>query len=171
MLCQNCQKRQAKVHYTHIINNRKVEMHLCEQCAELKSGIVIAIPLDLNNMISSFMSIQQENCKAADAGDEACPKCGMKYENFIKTGKMGCSNCYQMFGDRLIPLLQRIHRGVSHCGKVPASFGESMKAVKEIENLKEELKAAICREEYEKAAVLRDKIKEAECKNTAEQKG
>ena len=33
MLCQNCKKRQATIHITRIINGRKVEMHLCAQCA------------------------------------------------------------------------------------------------------------------------------------------
>lgn len=162
MLCQNCQTRQAKVHYTHIINNHKIEMHLCEQCAEVKSGIVIAMPLDLNNMLSSLVNLQQKNTRGEESDGEVCSKCGMKYSDFLQTGKMGCSNCYRIFADRLTPLLQRIHRGVTHSGKVPARAGKELKAAREIEDLKEQLKTAIQREEYEKAAVLRDKIKDAE---------
>jgi len=33
MLCQNCKKRQASIHVTRIINGRRVEQHLCSNCA------------------------------------------------------------------------------------------------------------------------------------------
>ncbi|MDD4178425.1 MAG: AAA family ATPase [Candidatus Margulisbacteria bacterium] len=33
MLCQKCKSRQASVHITKIINGKKVERHLCQQCA------------------------------------------------------------------------------------------------------------------------------------------
>ena len=34
MLCQNCHKRQATIHITRVVNGRRVEMHLCAQCAK-----------------------------------------------------------------------------------------------------------------------------------------
>jgi ATP-dependent Clp protease ATP-binding subunit ClpC len=33
LLCQNCKKRQASIHVTRILNGRRVEQHLCTQCA------------------------------------------------------------------------------------------------------------------------------------------
>jgi len=38
-----------------------------------------------------------------------CETCGMSYEEFKKVGKLGCSNCYKTYGDRLVPLLRRLH--------------------------------------------------------------
>jgi ATP-dependent Clp protease ATP-binding subunit ClpC len=38
MLCKNCKKRQASVHVTQILNNKKAEQHLCMECAA-KLGI------------------------------------------------------------------------------------------------------------------------------------
>lgn len=39
MLCQNCKKRQATIHITRIVNGKRVEMHLCAQCAQ-ELGII-----------------------------------------------------------------------------------------------------------------------------------
>ena len=37
MKCQNCNKNNATVRYTQIINGKKTEMNLCENCSnELK---------------------------------------------------------------------------------------------------------------------------------------
>ncbi|MDD4493907.1 MAG: UvrB/UvrC motif-containing protein [Eubacteriales bacterium] len=162
MLCQNCQKKVANVHYTHIVNNQMVEMHLCEQCAKQKSILNISIPLDINSFLGGFMGVPHEVQHPASFCSAACDKCGMMYDEFMRTGNMGCSNCYTLFGNRLIPILKRIQRGVTHTGKVPGKAGEGLKAEREIEKLKQELNAAVQKEEYEKAAELRDKIKEAE---------
>ena len=39
MLCEECQKREATVHYTKVVNNQKTEYHLCEQCAREKGEL------------------------------------------------------------------------------------------------------------------------------------
>ena len=59
-------------------------------------------------------------------------------------------------------MLLKVHRGENHKGSVPHSSPEKKVST---DALKEELKAAIEREDFEKAAVLRDKIREEEGKN------
>jgi protein arginine kinase activator len=53
-----------------------------------------------------------------------------------------------------------MHRGALHVGKKPGggSSNESGKLMMELMNMQRELEEHIQREEYEKAAVLRDKI-------------
>ena len=34
MLCQNCERNEANVKYTQIINGEKKQMVLCEKCAK-----------------------------------------------------------------------------------------------------------------------------------------
>jgi len=95
----------------------------------------------------------------------ACEKCGMSYEEFQKVGKLGCDNCYNIYGERLKPILKRLHGDVIHKGKVPVKASKSIRVSKEIEKLKEELNMAVRNEEYEKAAEIRDKIKALEAKD------
>lgn len=163
MLCQNCNKREAKVHFTHIINGKKIEAYLCEQCANEKSQFNFGHQFDINSLFSGLMGFG-EVVKPIDTSRNRflCDRCGMTYQEFQKTGKLGCSNCYSVFGEVLNPLLKRVHGNTEHNGKIPGSVPDSIKVSKEIEKLKESLNKAIQNEEYEKAAEIRDKIKALE---------
>lgn len=161
MLCQRCHKRPANVHFTQIINNKKTEMYLCEQCASEKGQISFISPFDKNSFLSGFMG-STEPYVTTMPRDIVCKKCGMSFRDFKQTGKLGCSGCYEAYGDRLRPILKRLHGNTEHSGKVPAGISKSLKNTKEIERLKELLNRAVQSEEYEKAAEIRDKIKSIE---------
>ncbi len=77
---------------------------------------------------------------------------------------MGCSECYRTFNKKLLPLLRRLHGSVQHTGKAPLQKVGVGKKGKEIMELRRELQKVIEKEEYEKAAVIRDKIKKLEKK-------
>lgn len=98
-----------------------------------------------------------------------CPKCGLSYDDFKKTGRLGCSQCYSTFEATLVPLVKRIHGSAEHFGKAPAEVAKTPKpAAKKKPNRLEELKGRLQRavklEEFEEAAKLRDKIREFEKK-------
>ncbi|MCX7748929.1 MAG: UvrB/UvrC motif-containing protein [Clostridia bacterium] len=163
MLCQNCQKRIANVHFTQIINNKKVEMFLCDQCSKEKGQIGFETTFNINDFLSGFMSLTHPvpNVNTVN-NDVVCNQCGMSYVEFQKVGKFGCGNCYDVFGERVKPLIKRLHGNVQHHGKEPSKFSKSMEKTREIETLKQMLNAAVQNEEYEKAADIRDKIREIE---------
>ncbi|MGI6777772.1 MAG: UvrB/UvrC motif-containing protein [Acetivibrionales bacterium] len=164
MLCQRCQFRNANVHFTKIVNNKKVEMYLCEQCAQEEGQLNHVSPLNIVNFLSGFVNSDDERARYTPMVKQlvACSRCGMTFEDFRKSGKMGCSQCYKTYKDRLKPILKRLHGDVEHRGKIPSRISETIKDSEEINRLKELLNEAVRREEYEKAAQLRDKIKELE---------
>lgn len=163
MLCQNCQKRPANVHFTQVTNNKKTEMYLCEQCAREKGQSGIGPPINISDFLSGFMNFgNSETHTIQEPAKESCEICGMTFEDFRKTGKMGCSNCYRIYGDRLKPIMKRLHGNTEHTGKVPARLSGVANQTKELDSLKASLAKAIQNEEYEKAAELRDKIRELE---------
>lgn len=157
LMCQLCKQRQATVHFTQIINGQKVEMVVCEQCARENNEIKI----NINKLLSSFMGldvskgVQQEPIAAV-----RCSSCGMTIEEFNKTGMLGCTECYKAFGASIQTLLKRIHGNVKHHGKIPVKMSAKMSEEKNLLQMKEELQKCIREENYEKAAVLRDKIRE-----------
>lgn len=55
MLCENCGKRPATVHYTQIINGLKTEMHLCEVCAKQKGAIEFDTPFSVTNFLAGIL--------------------------------------------------------------------------------------------------------------------
>ncbi len=169
MLCQNCQKRVAKVHFTHVVNGIKTEMYLCEQCASEKGQSGIG-QFSVNDFLAGLMGTgfgQPEGYVDLPHEERlVCEKCGMTFEEFQRAGKLGCDNCYRIFAGRLKPLLKRLHGSSQHNGKKPERALKEDRALKEIERLKEQLNKAVEKEEYEKAAEIRDKIKELESRGS-----
>jgi protein arginine kinase activator len=162
MLCQNCQKRLANVHLTQIINNSKVEMFLCEQCARDKGQPDTGMPLNINDFFSGLIGYNSIPHKAQVIQKPVCEKCGLSFEEFQRIGKIGCENCYTVYGDRLEPIIKRLHGNIEHRGKVTEKESQSMRVSLEIKKLKSELSKAVQSEEYEKAAEIRDKIRNLE---------
>lgn len=161
LLCQICKQREATVHYTRILNQQKVEMYVCEQCAREKNELKINIP----NLISGIMGFDlMGGLHDHPVVMTKCSKCGMTVQELNKTGMLGCTNCYEVFGDSIQAMLKRIHGNVKHHGKVPVKISGKIKEENNLRLLKEDLQKCISREDYEQAAIIRDKIRELEMK-------
>jgi protein arginine kinase activator len=155
--CHYC-GQPATIHLTTLLVNKKVEQHLCERCAK-KHGVVkddpteaATGPLDLTALVQLIM--QQH--PRTDAASLKCPECGLKYAQFRADGRLGCPHDYETFRPTLEPLLERIHRAVSHIGKAPAA----RRRRDELDDLREQLATAVAAEKYEDAARLRDLIRQ-----------
>jgi len=161
MLCQNCQKRVANVHFTQIVNNKKSEMYLCSICANEKEQLSMVSPFSINDFFSGLIGVGNSNYTEDNTLPQkvVCEKCGMSYEEFRSIGRFGCDNCYSKYYEKLKPLLKRLHGNLEHTGKIPADIYKSINTSREIERLKEQLNKAVQNEEYEKAAEYRDKIR------------
>lgn len=164
MLCDNCKERAASVHITQITNNEKVERHLCGQCAH-NSGEMSFVPDSqftgiqdlLKGMFNhGFASLPQNK------NESPCPSCGMTYGDFSRGGKIGCSDCFSTYGERIEPVLRRIHGTSSHTGKVPKRAGGKMAIRQKLKQLRQNLDNLVSREEYEQAAKIRDEVKALE---------
>ena len=160
MLCQICNEQQATVHYTEILNNKAVELHLCEDCARKKEIIDQSgnfLMSDLVKGLAGFVGTEdvEENLK--------CDNCGLLFSDFRKTGRFGCSRCYKAFQAELEPLIKRIHGSTKHVGNVmPAKHAKEAQTLSKIEKLKIEMEKVVQQEAFEKAAEIRDKIKKLE---------
>ncbi len=156
MLCNVCQKKAATVHLTEIVDEKIVELHLCQDCAQSKSSLVQE-HFNLSDFLGGFVDEDTEKSRRIK-----CKECGLNYYDFKKKGRLGCKNCYRDFRPLLLPLLKRIHGSTQHQGKSPQSSKKEAPVNFRINGLKQELKKAIELEEYEKAADLRDQIKKLE---------
>lgn len=180
MLCSNCGKHEANVHYTHVINGEKTEYNLCDECAK-KLGIDemdFSMPISFSNFISDFFD--EDSLLPSFSGNmiTKCPKCGLTYEEFAKNGKFGCADCYDTFANKIESVLKNLHGSAKHRGRAPKRLAEPNKkltecsketeikhepvidkTMQEIDKLNEDIKLAIKEERYEDAAKIRDKIK------------
>jgi protein arginine kinase activator len=161
MLCNECGKNEANVHVTHIINGKKTESHLCEECAK-KNQAILNSSFSMENLFSAMLNNAFNNKTALPA--KGCPNCGMTYDTFRSTGKFGCSHCIDSFKTRVMPVIKSIQGYDRHTGKIPKRAGGSYRVQMDIEKMKNDLRNAVECEKYELAAELRDKIHELENK-------
>jgi protein arginine kinase activator len=162
MVCNVCGQNEATIHLTEILNNQMVEVHLCETCAEQK-GADFKSHFDFNKLLASLADFGAE-LKPERVAKLVCKNCGLTYEEFGRTGRLGCAQCYQSFDKLLVPLVKRIQRDVRHVGKVPAKAPGEAKQALELRDLQERLRKSIQAETFEEAARIRDQIQELETK-------
>ncbi len=161
MLCNRCQKAQATYHITDIDpSGEKFERHLCDRCA-IEEGVQPADkPATAVEVLDKFVL----GGKTAGALQNlVCENCGTSYIEFRNQGLLGCPQDYDTFKDVLGPLVERAHDGgTHHVGKTPRSMGVERTTEQDIRRLKRMLDEAVSAEDYERAATLRDKLREAE---------
>lgn len=182
MLCENCKKREANVRYSENINGVKKEMHLCDECSR-KLGITDKMDFrmptfDLSNFFGSFLEDFSSSSDFMPLLSEVkqikCDSCGSSFDDIINTGRYGCANCYDVFEDRMDPILKKLQGANRHNGRLGKISDNKVKFEKEennnksdssenkLQKLQDDLKLAIKEERYEDAAKIRDEIKKEE---------
>ena len=162
-LCERCKKAKATFHLTNIERSgAKVERHLCDRCASEEGLLPTAKgTVDLNELLENF--IASSKAGGADLSGLVCEQCGISYVEFRNQGLLGCANDYETFKEQIGRLLERTHDGgTQHAGKTPKSLGTVRKPQHDIRRLKRQLEEAVAAEDYERAAELRDRIRELE---------
>lgn len=171
VICQECQQQPATLHFTKILNGEKNEIHLCDKCSQEKGEIFLTggnTGFSINDLLAGLLNVDQGVVPAKKNQFQSeeilhCENCQMSYPQFARTGRFGCSDCYSAFQQQLEPILKRLHSGNStHIGKIPVRSGESIALRKQIEELQRQMKVCIQKQEFEKAAELRDEIKRLE---------
>ncbi len=156
--CQSC-GQPSSVHLCHPTSGQEpFELHLCTSCAEKQNLLVgkdLQISASVQIMVNKFGGEAAENLARL-----TCPACGLHYAEFRSQGRLGCPHDYEAFRTGLLPLLERIHRKTVHIGKRPKQRPKATFA--EVLELRQQLREAINQEAYERAAQLRDLIRQKE---------
>jgi len=165
MKCDICGVNEATVHLTEVINDKVTKLHLCEKCAKVKSEEMQS-HFGLGDLLSGLMDFGPAVSTGQLSGDvkTKCPECGLTYYDFQKTGKLGCGKCYETFSGELGELLRKINGSDKHVGKMPFKGEGALKDQQDLQRLKNELNTLVANEEFEKAALLRDRISELQKK-------
>lgn len=154
--CRRCTKP-ATLHITEIKSGETKALHLCENCA--KEYLANVEPGTTPSDETQFDDSEFEESEGSAQEELACPQCGITFKKFRSTGRLGCAHDYDVFRERLIPLLESIHGEHQHIGKCPERRPQVTRRHQDLARLRSELKAAVKAEDYEKAAQLRDDIR------------
>lgn len=178
MKCDRCDN-QATVHLIEIVNGQKIEKHLCEQHAG-EEGVTIKVTNSpINELLEKFVlkhtapapgssgAEPMEESKGAaivaSEKDMVCSSCGLTFAEFRKRALLGCPDCYTSFEPLLMPLLERAQEGATHhLGKIPRYAGTDQVRQQRLKQLRRELDRAVSSEQYERAAKLRDEVRQLE---------
>lgn len=160
MLCEKCGKHPATTHIRSVVNGVVREKNLCGYCAA-KEGYN---SLGSNSLATMLASMFSDTLSALpDTAAKRCENCGSTFSDIAESGKAGCSECYKAFYSELLPYLKRVHGSVNHQGKIPNSAPLIVKPEEDsIQSLRNKLSMLIAEENFEEAAIVRDKIKEME---------
>lgn len=147
-LCTN----PATVHLTQIVNNKVHKVDLCESCAQAK-GVTDPSGFSLADLLLKASLNPEAPVSAA-----RCEQCGFTQNDFKKHGRFGCPQCYETFSSLIEPMLDNMHKGTAHAGKVPERALERKSLHERLEELESNLEDAVKTERYEDAARFRDEI-------------
>ena len=154
MLCEDCNQNQATVMITVTAGGEVTTRHLCQDC--MKKMEASFTQGDVQSFLSSLLGLLSSQSKASQM---TCPACGQSYEEFQRTGKLGCAQCYHAFEEELRPLLTRIHGRSQHAGHTPAGQEAQTQLQTAIDELRARMEKAVLVEDFEEAAKLRDEIR------------
>lgn len=153
--CDICGKP-ATVHLTQIVNGKVHKVDLCEECAKAK-GITDPGGFSLSDLLLKA-SLNPDQPTPAGL---RCESCGFTQNDFKKLGRFGCPTCYATFKALVDPMLENMHKGNCHTGKVPHAALARKTLHDRLHELETELEKAVKSERYEDAARYRDEISQA----------
>jgi len=140
MKCDLCGDDNAKYKYYEVNSDTVREINICEKCAREK-GVDIK-------------SKEEEVVMKVTI----CPNCGLTFNDFKDTRKLGCVDCYKNFDEQIRSFLTEFQLGLTHKGKEPVRNSKVILMKKEILEMKKELETYVEDEKFEEAVKLRDKI-------------
>ena len=157
MKCQLCEE-EATVTYTKIVDNKSQKVFLCARCAD-EQGITNIDNFSLSDILmNDDKSDLASSPKSIDKSE--CSECGFTLKKLRKIGRLGCSACYDQFGKEVVSMIENMHKGSEHKGKVPEGMLKAIESKTKLNELEEELNAAIAEEDYERAGELKNELAE-----------
>jgi len=154
MVCDICHKNIATVHLTEVINDKVVEMHICQHCTKTEE---FKENLSIQELLGGLMDVAGTQHK--EKVSLKCSSCGLTYDDFRKKARLGCGKCYLTFRQQLTPLLKKVHGSLYYAGKRLLDSTPKISRENKTEELQKRLDRAVQLEEFEEAARLRDELK------------
>jgi protein arginine kinase activator len=156
MKCESCNINEATIHLTQVVNGVVKKVHICQECAG-KNGLDLSSPISITDILLGLGGTQESEPDLPF--DQSCPVCHMRRNDFKKTGRLGCPDCYDNFMGEINSLIGAMHHSTQHTGKLPARAGSKLRQQAEIATLRQQMEGAIVQEDFETAARLRDQIR------------
>ena len=187
VLCEDCGQQSAVCTVAVMMGEKVMHRKLCQACMA-KASMAIAAG-NLGQVLGSILSAarnaaqsraeeaeeegkpqqaaQEQPLPALDGDAETCPQCGLTYEAFRKQRRPACAACCTAFRQSVKRVLSESCASLQHVGRRPVTEAVAQRKRAHLERLQRQLEEAVAREDYEKAAMLRDALRNEENRGNA----
>ncbi len=166
MKCDICGIRNAVLFVQQVSATRTVELHLCVECAK-ERGINVAgknVEVAFNNLLSGLLQ-NSELANQISQPSSVCPVCGKTLADLRRTKTAGCPECYTVFKSEIFSILKSHGIEGTYHGGLPKKLAHFRSVLTDRMMYQEKLAEAVAVEDYEKAAVYRDRLKALETRS------
>lgn len=164
-MCEHCHKEIATVFLTQVYEGKKIELHVCNQCAKEKEALLYDNTSSFQQFLGGLLKLSNNEIEVKNDLKPSCPNCSLTLDEFRKNSKLGCATCYTSFEPYIKHIVKSVHGSFEHTGKKPTRMYYHICIADKIEDLEGRLRLALLQEEYHEAALIRDelhRIKEVE---------
>lgn len=165
MKCMKCNKNEANVYYCENINGKQSETYLCSDCAE-KVGLKMRVPSFSESRFGRFFEDPFFSEKGVFGGMLDMMRDFDKSffnEDFFKP--LLSDGSEKTAGKKERKCSEKASAACETEKTAKPEKKETVSPRNELQSLRRELKKAVAAEEYENAAVIRDKIRALEKKS------
>lgn len=178
MNCELCNKATATRAITVKQDGVEKELYVCAACAAAaqkggassdtaahapQRGMAPQPPQDetpppfVEDLVKATLGFMKGVSDAEDEARKTCPTCHLTWEKAKETGRLGCPACWRAFGGQIRETFLEGQFGRAHVGAAPAvEHLPDRKSVRAV--LERDLKTAIAREDFHRAAELKRKL-------------
>lgn len=167
-MCEECGEKEAVYTISVMMGGEVTQKHLCADCmARMNMSLAAGNVKHLLSAIMSAISGTVESAAQQAQDDVVCPNCQTSLGQFTRSGRLGCPGCYRAFQTQLTTMLQQIHGHVQHAGRKPLNTEDAQRRRTRHEELTRQMEQAVAAEDFETAAILRDRIRELQKEDEA----
>lgn len=99
---------------------------------------------------------EQQDVTFADS--KICPKCKTSLVEFLRSGIVGCANCYKVFEVEIKNMILRKQGSINHIGKISSKHISKIKLKEKLKELENQKNKAAEDENYIVAEALKNQI-------------
>lgn len=153
--CDKCGKPATNLTWVEI-NGRRMEQHLCGECASHEQGLGDFI----EPMVGEFFDFPVAFArKKLSKHPSACPTCGYSIKDFWATGRYNCPDCARYFDSEKARQTKSYDDTPMPIEKVKLNIKRPDEFTY-VDSLRAQLQKAVNEERYQDAAELKKKIDE-----------
>ncbi len=172
MKCELCNKAAATRAITVKKDGVEKELYVCAACAAAAqnggapsraAARAPQSPKDeppppfVEDLVKATLGFMKGVSDAEDEARKTCPTCHLTWEKAKEEGRLGCPACWRAFGSQIRETFLEGQFGRAHVGAAPAvEHLPDKKSVRAV--LERDLKTAIAREDFRRAAELKRKL-------------